>query len=662
MKQKIINSLKRGHPVFTAKNHQKSNLRLLLQALGHLGRVEKSLIKKAYLLAEDAHKFQKRLSGEPYIVHPFEVALVLANLHLDYETVCAALLHDVLEDTSISEEYIFQEFGKDITLLVKAVTKISVIKKEKSKEKSAAEQVRKIIFATIKDPRVILVKLADKLHNMRTLEFQPAQKIKRIAKEVHEIYAPIAGRLGIYKIKSELEDIAFMYLLPNLYQEISNMVSEKKEVRQNRVNAISSILLEKLKEQKIKSMIEGRFKHFYSIYQKMLEKNRTFDEIMDLTGLRILVESTQACYQVLGVVHTLWRPVPGRFKDYIALPKSNGYQSLHTTVVSKDGSSIEIQIRTHKMHLICENGIAAHWSYKSRNTENLSKNFELLDSISNLEDNGEDPMHFLRDLKDNLLEDEIYVFTPSGEIVALPRGATVLDFAFKIHTELGIKCAGAKIGARLVSIRTTLHNGNQVEIITNSAINPTEKWLKYIKTSQARVKVRHWLKKHTEEEKKNKKEEMSVVDPVLIKTEGSIDISVHSIIYRSDCCQPSYGDKVKGVLVNKNIVLHKSACSELNKSEERAIDIQWSSSHYAVTTEIVVHADEDAHAHLDMIRILTRFGAHIVQAELLTLENATIQNRFQIEIDTLNHLNAIVDGLKHLSGVNRVEYNLKKGS
>lgn len=490
---------------------RRSDLDRLMHKLNYLNRTDRAVVKKAYLLSEDAHKFQKRLSGEPYFIHPLNVATILAEYKLDHETICAALLHDVLEDTTIGEDIILKEFGENIFNLVKSVTKISYIKKNRSKKKQAADNIRRLILATVRDPRVILVKLADKLHNMRTLEYQSGPKAQLIAQEVLDIYAPLASRLGIYKVKWELEDLGFYHLDPEGYSKLKKSIAEKKSDREVKIKAVTKILSDKLKEARLKTRVEGRSKHFYSIYQKMELKEKTFDEIYDLTGLRVFVESDRDCYTALGVIHTLWNPVPGRFKDYVAVPKSNGYQSLHTTVSGIGGHFMEVQIRTMQMHLISEFGIAAHWSYKTKNA--VRREVELLQNVAAMEELGKSSLGFIRELKENLTEDEVYVFTPKGEVITLKTGATVLDLAFRIHTELGLKCAGAKIGSRLVSIRTELKSGYQVEIITNKRITPSEHWLQILQTTQARSKLRAWLRK---EEAEHKGEVISETSSALI--------------------------------------------------------------------------------------------------------------------------------------------------
>lgn len=648
---------------------QKTKLDVLLQKLSYMSRSQRSIVKKGYHLAEDAHKFQQRLSGEPYVIHPLNVALILADFRLDYEAVCAGLLHDVLEDTEIQESYLRSEFGENIANLVKSVTNISVLK-NRSKKKRAADNIRKLILASVRDPRVILVKLADKLHNMRTLKYQPEHKAKRIAIEALDIYAPLAGRLGIYKIKWELEDICLSFLYPRIYKLLKQKVSEKKSIRDNRIKALSSILSEKMKGEKIKATIEGRSKHFYSIYQKMKSKGRTFDEIYDLSGFRILVESKSDCYKALGVVHTLWRPLPGRFKDYIAVPKSNGYQSLHTTVIGNDGNFIEIQIRTTEMHFVSKYGIAAHWSYKTSHEE-LLKHFHLFDHIAALNENN-NALEFMQELKESLSDDEVYVFTPKGEIMTLPSGSTILDLAFRIHTELGLHCAGAKIGSRLVSFRTQLKNGDQIEIITNKEITPSERWIEFLKTSQARSKLRSWLRKENKKKiihKQSSEKTGNIVRlpgnlAILCEAAGDKNISEYQI---ADCCRPLPGVDIAGYRTRQaKVLIHSRTCSHFlalmknNGGEEQLISLKWASSLGPFMATLEISGEDRPLLLLDMIRIITLSGAHILESSVV-IKNIQIEAFYKLEVDSIDILNNIGDTLEKLSGVFSIERSCEPG-
>ena len=459
---------------------------------------------KAYELAKSAHAGVFRKSGEPYIIHPIAVANILADLELDMEVIAAGLLHDVVEDTPYTYEDITELFGKDIADLVDGVTKLGKIKYQ-TKEESQAENLRKMFLAMAKDIRVILIKLADRLHNMRTLKFMPEEKAKYKAKETLEIYGGIAHRIGISKIKWELEDLALKYIDPEGSRELSDKITMKRSKRQEYIDKIVHLLEEKFKEVDINCEVSGRPKHFYSIYKKMKKKNKTFEEIYDLTAVRIIVDTVKDCYAVLGMVHTMWIPMPGRFKDYIAMPKPNLYQSLHTTVIGPDGEPVEIQIRTHEMHEIAENGIAAHWKYKEGITGNqdakMEQKLKWLRQMMEWEKDVQDPHEFLDALKDDVFNSQVYVFTPKGDVIELPAGSTPIDFAYRVHTNVGNKCTGAKINGKIVPINYKLQNGEIVEVITSSnSTGPSRDWLNIVQTPTARNRIRQWFKKERREE------------------------------------------------------------------------------------------------------------------------------------------------------------------
>ena len=459
---------------------------------------------KAYELAKSAHAGVFRKSGEPYIIHPIAVANILADLELDMEVIAAGLLHDVVEDTPYTYEDITELFGKDIADLVDGVTKLGKIKYQ-TKEESQAENLRKMFLAMAKDIRVILIKLADRLHNMRTLKFMPEEKAKYKAKETLEIYGGIAHRIGISKIKWELEDLALKYIDPEGYRELSDKITMKRSQRQEYIDKIVHLLEEKFKEVDINCEVSGRPKHFYSIYKKMKKKNKTFEEIYDLTAVRIIVDTVKDCYAVLGMVHTMWIPMPGRFKDYIAMLKPNLYQSLHTTVIGPDGEPVEIQIRTHEMHEIAENGIAAHWKYKEGITGNqdakMEQKLKWLRQMMEWEKDVQDPHEFLDALKDDVFNSQVYVFTPKGDVIELPAGSTPIDFAYRVHTNVGNKCTGAKINGKIVPINYKLQNGEIVEVITSSnSTGPSRDWLNIVQTPTARNRIRQWFKKERREE------------------------------------------------------------------------------------------------------------------------------------------------------------------
>ena len=475
--------------------------------------VDLNVVNKAFNLAFEAHKEQKRESGEPYIIHPIDVSIILAELGMDTSTIVAGLLHDVIEDTDYTYEDIKNIFNEEIANLVSGVTKITKME-YKSKEEQQADNFRKMLLAMANDIRVIIIKLADRLHNMRTLKYMPKEKQKRISKETLDIYAPLAHRLGISKVKWELEDLCFRYLHEEEYYDLVNQIAEKRVERETYISKIIEDLYGKLEEAGIDSDIDGRPKHFYSIYRKMVTKNKSIEQIFDLTAIRILVNSVKDCYEVLGIVHTIYKPIPGRFKDYIAMPKPNMYQSLHTTVIGPQGKTFEIQIRTFEMHKTAEYGIAAHWKYKEGDTsDNKEKSFEnklvWLRDMLEWQKETSDAEEFMEGFKINLFTDEIFLFTPKGVVIDLPNGATPIDFAYRIHTDIGNKCVGAKVNGKIVPLDYQLKTGQIVEVITsNNSKGPNMDWLNIAKSNQAKSKIRAWFKKAKKEENITKGKEV----------------------------------------------------------------------------------------------------------------------------------------------------------
>ena len=461
-------------------------------------------IKKAYAYAEKAHRGQVRISGDAYIIHPLNVAYILTGLHLDDETICAALLHDVVEDTCATLEEMDAEFGRNIMELIDGVTKLGRIE-YMSKEDVKLENYRKMFLAMAKDIRVIMIKLADRLHNMRTLKYMREDKRRRIAKETIEVYAPLANRLGISSIKVELEDLCLRYLEPEAYYALVEEVKHKRQERQAFIRESIRQIHEKLEAAGIEAEIKGRAKHFYSIYRKMKRDNKSVNEIYDLSAVRVLVSSVKDCYGVLGVIHAMWKPIPGRFKDYIAMPKSNGYQSLHTTVMTH-GDPLEIQIRTKAMHQVSEFGIAAHWKYKEAGrsigaTDENDQKMSWLRQMVSLQKEYDDPKEFFEALKLDVFSDEVFVFTPRGDVIDLPKGSNPIDFAYHIHTEIGHHCVGAKVNGKIVPLEYKLKNGDIVSIVTNKGGNgPSPDWLNTVASSATRSKIRAWFKKENREE------------------------------------------------------------------------------------------------------------------------------------------------------------------
>jgi GTP pyrophosphokinase len=452
------------------------------------------LLRKAYVFSAVEHKGQTRASGEPYLVHPLEVAAILADMRMDPACVAVGLLHDVLEDTLTSPEKIKDYFGEDVLHIVEGVTKISKMPFTTSEERQA-ETYRKMLLAMVDDIRVILVKLADRLHNMRTLQFLPVERRVKIAGETMDIYAPLAGRLGMSKIKNELEDLAFQYLDPEAYKDLTTQVDEGRDKAVAFIEKIRAVVSERLAAAGIEASLEGRTKRLHSIHQKLRRQRISLDQVYDFVALRVLVRGIPDCYAALGVIHNIWRPVPGRIKDFIAMPRPNGYQSLHTSVIGDEGQPFEIQIRTHEMHRVAEEGIAAHWKYKEGRTgyDKDDHAFAWLRQLLEWQQEVKDPHEFLNSLKLDLYPEEVYCFTPKGLVKTLPRGASPLDFAYAIHTEIGNQCVGARVNGKMVPLRYKLKNGDIVEILTAAGRNPSRDWLGFVVTNKARAKVRHFL-------------------------------------------------------------------------------------------------------------------------------------------------------------------------
>lgn len=453
------------------------------------------LVRRAYIFSAKVHQGQTRLSGEPYLNHPLEVAGILAELKLDAVTVAAGILHDTIEDTAATHEELKTLFGGETAMLVDGMTKLSKMEL-KSREEREAENFRKMIVAMANDIRVILIKLADRLHNMRTLNFLPPEKQRQIAQETLDIYAPLANRLGMARIKTELEDLSFMYLNPDAYQDIVRRVAQRRVERQAYIEDLIEIVKRRLAEHGFKGEVTGRPKHFYGIWQKMQKQGISFDDVYDLIAIRIITDTKVNCYAILGLIHSLWTPVPGRFKDFIGVPKSNLYQSLHTTVIGPKGQRVEFQIRTEDMHRVAEEGIAAHWRYKERAalSQRDEQQFAWLRQLLEWQRDLPDAKEFMETVKGDLFPDVVYVFTPRGDVRELPLGSTPVDFAYSIHTDIGHQCVGAKVNGKIVQLRYQLQNGDRVEVITQPAHTPSRDWLKFVKTSKARTRIKAWLK------------------------------------------------------------------------------------------------------------------------------------------------------------------------
>jgi GTP diphosphokinase / guanosine-3',5'-bis(diphosphate) 3'-diphosphatase len=458
------------------------------------------IIRKAYDFSLKHHQGQTRASGEPYLIHPLEVSLVLADMKLDSTAISAGLLHDAIEDTGVTHEDIRREFGDQVVHIVEGVTKIDKINLA-SREERQAENVRKMVLAMVDDIRVVLIKLADRLHNMRTLKHLPEERRQQVAKETLEIYAPLAHRLGMGKVRGELEDLSFRYVDPIGYDQVRTAVEQRRKAGEAFLAKLVKILQGKLKENGVDAKVESRIKRLYSIHQKLLRQRITVDQVYDLLAVRIITKSVKDCYTVLGAIHQMWRPVPGRIKDFIAMPRPNLYQSLHTTVITEDGHQFEVQIRTEEMHKMAEEGIAAHWKYKDGSPVSAKDEQRLawLRQVVEWQQDVKDPNEFLSTLKVDLYPEEVYCFTPMGKVVILPRDASAIDFAYAIHTEVGHSCVGAKVNGRIVPLRNKLRNGDVVEIMTQPGHNPSRDWLGFAKSTRARNKIRHWLNIHQRE-------------------------------------------------------------------------------------------------------------------------------------------------------------------
>jgi GTP diphosphokinase / guanosine-3',5'-bis(diphosphate) 3'-diphosphatase len=512
------------------------------QLLSYHPKANIELVEKAYVYSAKVHQGQIRLSGEPYLSHPLEAAYILGKMKMDVVCIVAGLLHDTIEDTDAQLDEIARLFGEETANIVDGVTKISKMKFS-SREQRQAENVRKMILAMSTDIRVILVKLADRLHNMRTLGFQPQAKQQLIAAETLEIYAPLAGRMGIHWIQSSLEDLCLYYLEPEIYKKIKDLIAQRRGESEEFIKEIKDLLSKKLGEFNIQATIKGRDKHFYSTYRKMLDQNLTVNQVYDILAFRVIVNSIKECYESLGHIHSMWKPVQGRFKDYISVPKANMYQSLHTTVIGPLGQRMEIQIRTWDMHRVAEDGIAAHWKYKEGTiaSQTDEKQFAWLRQLLEWQKNLKDPAEFLESVRMDLFPDEVYVFTPTGEVKSFPKGASPIDFAYSIHSEVGQKCMGARVNEKMVPLRSQLKTGDIVEIITSPKQHPSKDWLDFVKTPRAKNRIRQWINSQEKDESINlgrnilektfEKEHMTL--PNIMKSEQlsaiAKDLSFHSI-------------------------------------------------------------------------------------------------------------------------------------
>ena len=638
--------------------------------------------------ANARHSGQFRASGDPFIIHPLEVASILLETRLDTATLVAALLHDVVEDTGSTPEEIVDTFGEEVAGLVQGVTKISIIKGQ-SHWARAAESIRKMLFAMVRDVRVILIKLADKLHNMRTLEFVNAENRTRIARECMDLYCPLAGRLGLYRIRTELEDLAMKYLHPRAYEQLKEFVAATRAERDAYLRSITEQLTAAAREAGVRLQVESRAKHFYSIYRKMKDRGHSAGEIHDLLGVRIICASTGECYEILGLVHRLWLPIEGRFKDYIAMPKSNRYQSLHTTVMGPRGTTIEIQIRSDRMHETAENGIAAHWLYKSRRTgdaDALAGQLSIINKLRDWQGAQAASTDFLDEIKRELLRDSIYVFTPKGDIIELPRGSTPIDFAYHIHTEVGNHCQAAKANGSIVPLSAELKNTQVIQILTSTRARPHVGWLRSVKTSRARSKIRHWLTQENPEliiqrnivaqparkaaapaparRRKRGAEGRTDQEPANAEDAswrvGLRDGNDAGLLIRlATCCRPSPADEIVGYISRgQGITVHKASCANVRNARdftERGVEVAWEVAWETPAPRqnysFIVTAEPDARLYSEIERIIHEDGGTLVSGNLDADSQAHVTGRFTVAVKSRRDYGRVIKHLKSLQAV-----------
>ncbi|MFP4211221.1 MAG: RelA/SpoT family protein [Alkalispirochaeta sp.] len=658
----------------------------LEQAISSYSAADQSRILEAAKLSDSLHKGQMRDSGEPYFVHPLQVAEILIEMKLDAATIAASLLHDVLEDTILTRAELKKQCGREVDSLVYGVTKISVVK-AKNKSFQEAETIRKMLLAMVKDVRVILIKLADKLHNMRTLQYKEGPRQREIAQETLDIYAPLAGRLGISWLKDELEDLSLKHLHPDIYQLIKDRVSEKRDNRANYLKRIKETIRKAARKEKIPVVVESRAKHFYSIYHKMKRFGKDIDEIYDLFGVRMLCDTKTECYQLLGLVHRLWPPIEGRFKDYIAMPKSNQYQSLHTAVLGYDGKIVEFQIRTHEMHRTAEYGVAAHWLYKRGLTRERFRpgDLAIMHRVRYLKDAKITTDEFLEEIKREILRDSIYVFTPKGDAIQLPKGATAIDFAYHIHTEVGHRTMGAKADGAIVPLKEPLKNTQVIEVLTSPSAHPHLNWLRYARTSRARSKIRAWL---------NKNDENLIIDQRIIarksarndaphgdtggkrqapgRSEGSPTVETNQIldehkvairvgkekdllIHFAQCCSPTTGDDIVGyVSRGRGIIIHKRDCKSLMSIpdvQERMIEVEWETVSPKTTHRFRVAARRSSDLFSEIEGAVRKVHGHLIEGRIDETSQGTLEASFTLEVERRQDLRKIAKCIRAIPAV-----------
>jgi len=686
---------------------------------GYLKPKDVARLAEAYRFSEAAHAGQTRQSGDPYISHPLAVAEILADWHLDGQTLMAALLHDVTEDTSVTKDEISDTFGKPVAELVDGVSKLDKIEFQ-SAEVAQAENFRKMLLAMARDVRIILIKLADRLHNMRTLGAVPPAKRRRVARETMEIYAPIALRLGLNTLYHELQELAFSHLHPLRYQVLAKATKAARGNRREMIGRTLEAVKKKLADSSIDAVVQGREKHVYSTYRKMIDKHLSFSEVHDIFGVRVIVKDVPSCYLALGALHALYKPIPGKFKDYIAIPKANGYQSIHTDLIGPYGVPVEVQVRTEQMHRLAESGVASHWMYKDdsdRLSELQKQTHQWLQSLLEIQHQSGDPQEFLEHVKVDLFPDEVYVFTPKGRILSLPRGATAVDFAYAVHTDIGNRCVAAKVNGELVPLRSELRNGDRVEIITASHAKPNPGWLQYVRTGKARSNIRHFLKTMQYEESaglgerlldqalKSLKSTLAEIDepswervvrdggarskhevladiglgkrlPAVVarrlvktadlkdetKAAGSVTIrgTEGMAVQLAACCRAIPGDAIVGsIKKGQGLVVHTSDCASIVKSRnnepDQWIDVEWD----ARTTRLFQAA---IHVMVENQRgVLAKVASEIAEAgsniDAITMEEDRAMfttMHFVLEVANRQHLARVMRALRRLPDVKKI--------
>lgn len=686
------------------------------------------LLRRSYEYSEAYHQGQQRISGDPYFSHCFETAKTLVELKLDTDTICAGLLHDVLEDTSATRDELVDQFGETITELVEGVTNISKYKFKGGVQQRQAENYLRLLLATAKDTRVILIKLADRLHNMQTLSSLPPHKQERISKQTFEVYAPLAHRLGIARIKSRLEDLAFKFLHASEYREVADLLASKLTEREAYTKWMVDAVQKELDLMGVKARVYGRPKHIYSIYQKIHQRGVPFEQIRDLFGLRVLVNSVGDCYAVLGILHNKWNHIPEQFKDFIGLPKVNGYRSLHTTILEQ-GQPVEIQIRSYEMHQIAEYGIAAHWRYKEgmpSETENERIFAWFREMLAEIQE-FKDPFQFIRSMKGELFPDEVFVFTPKGDLHSLPAGSTPIDFAYKIHTDIGQTCCGAEVNGAIVPFKYRLQNGDRIKIQTRANAHPSRDWLRWVKTARARNKIQYWLNEQNraqaidlgkrlleiemrqrqlnlkdylksselldiaEKLVSKKKTQLPLIDELFrqvgngkesathvvnllqpetpaaetqemaaqplqsaatIELEG-IDLDVARIM---KCCHPIPGDEIIGYLTRgRGISVHRADCPRIINEPERILDIEWTPvENVTYPTPIIVECDNRPGMLAEITTLIAQYKVNIDNIGFHRLSRETGYDQFTLEVNGIEQLEAIMESIRYLRGVQSV--------